>query len=239
MDESNVVRRPRRWRAWAGAATAAVVLATGLASSSVASADSPVVLPPDGRVHGRSYGEWSAEQWKWVYSMPESSHPLSDKADCSAGQRGKVWFLGGTYTTTTEPSGGYEMAEASSAEEGLRVAFPDATGAPRLLAPARLPAWEPVYAMTIHKSQGSEFDAVAVVLPRAPSANEVRLLTRELLYTAITRARRGVHLFATDEVLEAALARRTQRASGLRDLLWAAPAIDSPASVPAGRQRGG
>ena len=87
----------------------------------------------------------------------------------------------------------------------------------------RLPDWEPVYAMTIHKSQGSEFDRVAVVLPRSPSANEARLLTRELVYTAVTRARSRVHLFATHAVLALALGAQTQRASGLRELLWASP----------------
>ena len=92
-----------------------------------------------------------------------------------------------------------------------------------MLAPSRLPGWEPVYAMTIHKSQGSEFDGVAVVLPRSPSANEARLLTRELVYTAVTRARSRVHLFATPAVLALAVAAQTQRASGLRDLLWASP----------------
>ena len=115
----------------------------------------------------------------------------------------------------------------------LLVAFPGTDGAgpqlpggdarARLLSPARLPSWEPVYAMTIHKSQGSEFDRVAVVLPRSPSSNEARLLTRELVYTAVTRARAGVHVFATSAALALALAAQTQRASGLRDLLWAAP----------------
>ncbi len=102
----------------------------------------------------------------------------------------------------------------------LKVAFPQGTDGVRLLAPARLPAWEPVYAMTIHKSQGSEFTEVAVVLPRAPSANETRLLTRELVYTAVTRARQRVRLLATQPVLDAALATLTRRASGLVDLLW-------------------
>jgi exodeoxyribonuclease V alpha subunit len=100
------------------------------------------------------------------------------------------------------------------------VAFPGADGGVRLLPLARLPAWEPVYAMTIHKSQGSEFADVAVVLPRAPSANESRLLTRELLYTAVTRARERVQVLATSAVLQAALATRTRRASSLRALLW-------------------
>lgn len=55
------------------------------------------VLPPNSQPYGSTYGEWSAEHWKWVYSMPADQHPLTDTADCSAGQSGQVWFLGGTY----------------------------------------------------------------------------------------------------------------------------------------------
>jgi len=73
-----------------------------------------------------------------------------------------------------------------------------------------------VFATTIHKSQGSEFDAVSIVLPDTPSA----LVGRELVYTAVTRARRRVDLFAPLEVIRGALARTVQRPSGLRDALW-------------------
>ena len=90
----------------------------------------------------------------------------------------------------------------------------------RLLHPQRLPAHETVFAMTVHKSQGSEFDEVALVLPRAPSVNERSILTRELLYTAITRARARVRIYAEDQVLRAAIATPTRRASGLRQSLW-------------------
>lgn len=70
---------------------------------------------------------------------------------------------------------------------------------------------ETAWALTIHKSQGSEFDDVVVSLPDATS----ELLTRELVYTAVTRARRAVTLLAPPGSLEAALARRVARASGL------------------------
>ncbi|MEE2672306.1 MAG: exodeoxyribonuclease V subunit alpha [Myxococcota bacterium] len=83
---------------------------------------------------------------------------------------------------------------------------------------ARLPACEPVFAMTVHKSQGSEFDEVALVLPNEP----IPLLTRELVYTAVTRARHAVVIHARPEVLSAAIARRTARVSGLREALWGA-----------------
>ena len=82
--------------------------------------------------------------------------------------------------------------------------------------PLRLGAVETVYAMTIHKSQGSQFDTVAVVLPAASS----RILTRELLYTAVTRARRELILVGTEEAVRRAVARPVARASGLRERLW-------------------
>jgi len=62
----------------------------------------PGVLPSHANAFGKSYGEWSAEWWKWTFSLPVDQHPLSDTADCSEGQSGKVWFLGGTYTTLEE-----------------------------------------------------------------------------------------------------------------------------------------
>ncbi len=86
--------------------------------------------------------------------------------------------------------------------------------------PTRLGAVETVYAMTIHKSQGSQFDAAAVLLPEPGS----RILTRELLYTAATRARRQLTLVGTEEALRASVQRPVARASGLRWRLWEAPA---------------
>jgi exodeoxyribonuclease V alpha subunit len=77
--------------------------------------------------------------------------------------------------------------------------------------PSRLGAVDTVYAMTIHKSQGSQFDAAAVLLPEPGS----RILTRELLYTAVTRARRRLILVGTEETVRAAIARPVARASGL------------------------
>jgi exodeoxyribonuclease V alpha subunit len=95
----------------------------------------------------------------------------------------------------------------------LLVHFPDAAapGGFRAIAPVRLPRHETAFAMTVHKSQGSEFDGVLVMLPEQRS----RVLTRELLYTAITRARRRVTLVADGPVLEQAIAASTLRHSGL------------------------
>jgi exodeoxyribonuclease V alpha subunit len=82
--------------------------------------------------------------------------------------------------------------------------------------PARLSAVETVYAMTVHKAQGSQFGTAAVLLP-APSS---QVLTRELLYTAVTRARERLILAGTEEAIRAAVARPVARASGLRARLW-------------------
>ena len=101
----------------------------------------------------------------------------------------------------------------------LRAEFPDEHGGTRTLALARLPPHEPVYATSVHKCQGSEMDEVAVVLPPEPSP----LTTRELLYTAVTRARHGVTIYGSADVVRHAVQARVERASGLRDRLWAPP----------------
>ena len=82
--------------------------------------------------------------------------------------------------------------------------------------PSRLSAVDTVYAMTVHKSQGSQFGAAAVLLPGPDS----RILTRELLYTAATRAQERLILAGTEESIRAAVARPVARASGLGRRLW-------------------
>ena len=84
------------------------------------------------------------------------------------------------------------------------------------VAPSRLEALQTAYAMTIHRSQGSQFDVVAVVLGEANS----RILTRELLYTAVTRARRRLIVIADEAAVRAAVSRPVARATGLRERLW-------------------
>lgn len=102
------------------------------------------------------------------------------------------------------------------AEGGLRVVFPGLQGVPRRFHPLRLPAHETVYAMTVHKAQGSEFDEVLLVLPDRDNP----LMTRELIYTALTRARRKVTVLGDEALFAAAVGRRIERSSGLRDALW-------------------
>jgi exodeoxyribonuclease V alpha subunit len=86
----------------------------------------------------------------------------------------------------------------------------------RTLAPVRLPEHESVYAMTIHKAQGSEFGCVVIILPDERS----RVMSRELIYTGITRARNRVEVWGDEDVLRQAIARGLVRASALRQRLW-------------------
>ena len=98
--------------------------------------------------------------------------------------------------------------------EGLRVAFARG-GEPTLHPPSRLSEVATVHAMTVHRGQGSQFRRVTVVLPPAESP----LLTRELLYTAVTRARELVRVVGTEDAVRAAVQRPVSRASGLRQRL--------------------
>jgi exodeoxyribonuclease V alpha subunit len=103
----------------------------------------------------------------------------------------------------------------ATADRHLRAAFARPAGILEFT-PTRLSAIDTVYAMTIHKGQGSQFDMAAVLLPPPDS----RILTRELLYTAATRAREHLILAGTEETICAAVGRPVARASGLRQRLW-------------------
>jgi exodeoxyribonuclease V alpha subunit len=96
-------------------------------------------------------------------------------------------------------------------EAGALVAWFGGADGVRGFHPAALPAHAGAFAMTVHKAQGSEYDTVWLQLPR----QDARTLSRELVYTALTRARRNVHLCGSDGVLRAALSRHAQRVSGL------------------------
>ncbi|WP_039797883.1 exodeoxyribonuclease V subunit alpha [Nocardia araoensis] len=110
-------------------------------------------------------------------------------------------------------------ARIYNGDTGVVVRMPDGSlraalqrgSEPYLVHPTQFPAVVTVFAMTIHRSQGSQYDTVSVVLPEPEST----LLTRELLYTAITRARRHVRIIGTEESIRAGIARRVLRASGL------------------------
>lgn len=95
--------------------------------------------------------------------------------------------------------------------QGLRVWFLMPDGSVKSVQPSRLPEHETAWAMTVHKSRGSEFNHAALILPTQLSP----VITRELIYTAITRARQRLSLYTDERVLVQAIATRTERRSGL------------------------
>ncbi|HUH65547.1 MAG TPA: exodeoxyribonuclease V subunit alpha, partial [Syntrophales bacterium] len=98
----------------------------------------------------------------------------------------------------------------------LRAFFRDAGGNIRKLPPVMLPEHETVFAMTVHKSQGSEFESVLLILPD----NDSPVLTRELIYTGITRAKKNVEIWGAEGIFRTAISRRIMRTSGLYDALY-------------------
>lgn len=111
---------------------------------------------------------------------------------------------------------GVICSDPEAPERGPRVFFLAPDGSPRWYSPLSIGAAETVFATTVHKSQGSEFAEVAVVLPEEASP----ILSRELVYTAVSRARERVTLFSSASVLSAAIGRRIERSSGLSEALW-------------------
>jgi exodeoxyribonuclease V alpha subunit len=136
---------------------------------------------------------------------------------------GKTWYRGRPVLVTRNDytlqlfNGdlGITLPDAGANNE-LRAFFPTGDGTVRKFHPFRLPEHETAYAMTVHRSQGSEFDNVLLLLPDRDSS----VLTRELIYTGLTRARRGVEIWGPESVFRTAVSRRIERRSGLRDLLW-------------------
>ena len=113
-------------------------------------------------------------------------------------------FNGDTGIVLPNPGSGEPQAWFAGADQSLR-------SVPLL----RLPEHESVFAMTVHKSQGSEFERVLFILPDRESP----VLTRELLYTGVTRASRRVELWFEEAVLRQAVSRKVARTSGLSDAL--------------------
>ena len=129
------------------------------------------------------------------------------------------WFAGRPVMITENDYGlglyNGDIGIAASDGERLRVWFVLPDGKAHGFLPSRLPAHDTAWAMTVHKSQGSEFTHTLLLLP--PEVNP--LLTRELLYTGITRAREQLDLFATPEVLALMVRKQTERYSGLGAML--------------------
>ncbi|HJV06237.1 MAG TPA: exodeoxyribonuclease V subunit alpha [Chromobacteriaceae bacterium] len=144
------------------------------------------------------------------------------EAQCEAAglkEPGRVWYAGRPVMISENDYGlglfngdiGFAVARA----DGLRVAFPSADGGWREFAPGRLPAHDTVFAMTVHKSQGSEFDEVCLLLPDTPTP----LLNRALVYTALTRARQRFVVAGAASVWEQGIQYAPVRHSGLADRL--------------------
>ncbi|VVE85613.1 exodeoxyribonuclease V subunit alpha [Pandoraea sputorum] len=146
---------------------------------------------------------------------------LARRAGVALGAGGGAWFAGRPVLVTQNEyalnlfNGDIGIALPLGPSGTLRVTFATPDGGYRLYSPASLPAHETAFAMTIHKSQGSEFERVAIVLPEQAS----RVLSRELIYTGVTRARREAWLYAPWPVIASAIARPTQRDGGLTDRL--------------------
>ena len=145
---------------------------------------------------------WSAQVERWL-----AEEGLGGDAD-------REWTVGRPLLVTAND---YEQ-ELYNGDTGVVVATEAGTfaafargGAPKLVAPARLGDVTTVHAMTVHRAQGSQFARVSVILPPAESP----LLTRELLYTAVTRAKHRLRLIGSPDAVRAAVRRPIQRASGL------------------------
>jgi exodeoxyribonuclease V alpha subunit len=132
-----------------------------------------------------------------------------------------AWYVGRPLLVTENDYGlrlynGDTGVVVADPPDGRVVAAFERRGEIVRISPARLGAVDTVYAMTIHKAQGSQFETAAVVLPPASSP----IMTRELLYTAVTRARTRLVVAATEDAVRAAVGRPVARASGLRERLW-------------------
>ncbi len=117
---------------------------------------------------------------------------------------------------------------AAGAESSQAVFFQDIEGGLKAMRPSMLPEHETVYAMTVHKSQGSEFEEVLLLLP--PS--RTRVMTRELLYTGITRAIRRIEVWGCEAAIREAIASPIERNSGLKEALWGSHQSRSSQTTP-------
>jgi len=111
---------------------------------------------------------------------------------------------------------GVTLPDTEGDDNQLAVFFAGDHGEVRRFQPYQLPEHTTVYAMTVHKSQGSEFDEVLFILPD----RDFPILTRELIYTALTRARKKITIWGSRSIIRKAIDRQIERTSGLRDALW-------------------
>ena len=149
-------------------------------------------------------------------------HLLITRPEAAGLRDGDPWYRGRPILVTRNDyllglfNGDVGITFPDPDDGGLRVFFWAGDGRVRGIATHRLPEHETAWAMTVHKSQGSEFTHVLLVLPET----DTPVLTRELVYTAVTRARSSVTIWDGGDLLATAVQRRIQRTSGLRDALW-------------------
>jgi len=130
--------------------------------------------------------------------------------------RGRPVMIRGNNYSLGLFNGDIGMIMAEQTSDDVYAFFYGASGKARKFKPGILPEHDTAYAMTVHKSQGSEFEEVVIVLPD----KDYPVLSRELIYTGLTRTTGKITLLGTEGVLRAAISRKTERASGLRDALW-------------------
>jgi exodeoxyribonuclease V alpha subunit len=194
--------------------------ALGAAEAALAAAvagDARRALDELGRVRvlcAHRRGPFGVAWWNWQFEGWLGEGPGGHSARLSGTYVGRPVMVTANDALNAVSNG--DLGIVVQSDGGPRLALPEGEGV-RLLLPARLEAVDTVHAMTIHKSQGSEFDEVVVVLPPAES----RLATRELLYTAVTRARKVVTLVGGAAALRRAVTNRVVRQTGLRNRLWA------------------
>jgi exodeoxyribonuclease V alpha subunit len=135
---------------------------------------------------------------------------------------GRDWYSGRPVLITSTDvdlglsNGDTGLALTHPVDGRLLVWFETPDGELRSLSPLRMPPHETAYVMTVHKSQGSEFNEVVLLIPDEPHP----LVSREMIYTAVTRARIHAEVWGTEESLLAGLGRATERFSGLGEALW-------------------
>jgi exodeoxyribonuclease V alpha subunit len=144
------------------------------------------------------------------------------RADVEGFTTGATWYVGRPLIVTQNDYGldlyNGDTGVVIESRDGRLVAAFERRGTIAEVSPTRLAAVDTVYAMTVHKSQGSQYEAVAFLVPGPDS----RVLTRELLYTAVTRARERLIVVGSELSIRAAIERPITRASGLRQALWGA-----------------
>jgi exodeoxyribonuclease V alpha subunit len=156
---------------------------------------------------------WAERVERWVTEAWSANHPRPVDAEPPG-----PWYPGRPLLVSrndrdTGLYNGDTGVIVADGDGGVVAAFGDPQR-PLLVRPHRLPSVDTVYAVTVHRGQGSQFDSVSLVLPPATSP----LLTRELFYTAVTRARSRVRVIGSEDAVRAAVGRPVRRASGLRDV---------------------